>query len=216
MNIKIFKNNDIELINQIRNGSKKAEEILYNKYKQIITRYLRYKRYNNFDLDDCVSEILIKIFTQIDKYDSSKSAFSTWVITIINNHIINMSKIHANNIRTVSYTTSESIKYNYSNSDNTYYNSINSNYNKISTTIEGSLAYSISDSTTINSIDNASTLMLISSMINDKDFEMLKLKYVDGYSYDDLSNIYSENKDKICNRVNYLKSKIQKNKDKIY
>lgn len=216
MNIKTFKANDLELIEQIKTGSKKAEEALYNKYKQTITRYLRYKRYNIFDLEDCVSEILIKIFTHINRYDSSKSAFSTWVITIINNHIINKSKVYANNVQTISYTTSGSIQLNCTNSANTCFVSTNSNYDGTTTTIGYSSSYFISDLTTINSIDNASTITTISSMVNDKDFEMLKLKYVDGYSYDDLSNIYSDSKDKISNRVNYLKSKIQKNKDKIY
>jgi len=207
MNIKTFKTNDLELIDQIKNGSKISEETLYNKYKGIITKYLKYKRYNIFDLEDCVSEILVKIFTQIDKYDSSKSAFNTWVITITNYHIINKSKVYANNIQTISYSSSESLQHNHTNSNYEY---------GTTTKISCSSSHYISDLTTINSIDNASTITTISSMVNDKDFEMLKLKYVDGYSYSDLSNIYSDSKNKICNRVNYLKSKLQKNKDKIY
>jgi RNA polymerase sigma factor (sigma-70 family) len=215
MDIKTFKANDLELIDQIRSGSKKAEELLYSKYKRVITRYLRYKRYNVFDLEDCVSEILIKIFTNINKYDSSKSAFSTWVITIINNHVINKSKVYANNIQTISYGTSGTIQLNCSNSANTCFVTTNSNYDGTTTSLTTNNTFYTSDLTTINSIDNSSTLTMISSMVDPKDFEMLKLKYVDGYSYDDLSTYYNDTKDRISNRVNYVKSKIQKNKDKI-
>ncbi len=215
MNIKTFKANDLELIDEIKNGNKKAEEVLYSKYKQKITRYLRYRKYNAFDLEDSVSEVLIKIFTNIDKYDSSKSAFSTWVITIINNHIINKSKVYANNVQTISYTTSGTIQLNCSNSANTCFVTTNSNYDGTTTTIGMSSSYFMVETSTIDSMDNTATLNSISSMVNEKDFEMLKLKYVDGYSYDDLSNMYSDTKDRISNRVNYLKSKIQKNKDKI-
>jgi len=219
MNIKTFKANDLELIDQIKSGSNKAEELLYTKYKQVITRYLRYKKYNIFDLEDCVSEILIKIFTNLNKYDPSKSAFSTWVITIINNHAINKSKVYANSVQTISYGTSGTIQLNCTNSANTCFITTNSNYDGTTasiTTNSSAYSYYTSDLTTINAIDNSSTLTMISSMVNQKDFEMLKLKYVDGYSYDDLSVYYNDTKDRISNRVNYVKSKIQKNKDKIF
>jgi len=209
MNIKTFRANDLELIEEIKKGSKKSEELLYSKYKQVITRYLRYRRYNIFDLEDCVSEILIKIFTCLDKYDSSKSAFSTWVITLINNHTINKSKVYANNVKMYTYDLSGSININNTTSNSCF---ISTNYNNTITMAScSSMNFDLDQQTDYDS----NTMTSISMMVNDKDFEMLKLKYVEDYSYDELSDHYMESKNKLSNRINYVKDKIQKNKDKI-
>lgn len=54
--------------------------------KPVWTNALRtYCKYNNNLIDDLISDSIIKILLNIDKYDSSKALFTTWCYTIIMN-----------------------------------------------------------------------------------------------------------------------------------
>ena len=57
------KEKDLVLIRDIKNGDKKAEKVLYEKYKELIKTHLSIKYPNDKERDDNVSEILIKILS---------------------------------------------------------------------------------------------------------------------------------------------------------
>lgn len=60
----------------------------YDKYKKIVKDFLASKYPNNYDIDDDVSEIMIKIFLGLKYYDYEKTKFKTWVINVAKNHMI--------------------------------------------------------------------------------------------------------------------------------
>jgi RNA polymerase sigma-70 factor (ECF subfamily) len=79
---------DTQIINNILNGDVKSEEILYSKYDNIIREILIYNYGNYPYIEDDVSEILTKIFKNLDRYNSKKSQFKTWAYTIVKNYMI--------------------------------------------------------------------------------------------------------------------------------
>lgn len=83
---------DLFLVNYVKKGDRLSEESLYDKYKEIVHDYLVIKYPNNLQIDDDVSEILIKVFTSISTYNPDKSKFKTWVISIAKNYMIDKSR----------------------------------------------------------------------------------------------------------------------------
>lgn len=84
--------NDIALIESILNGNK-------NSLNDLVTRHQNYiynvalKMLNNIaDAEDVTQEILIKIVTQLSKFDKTKAQFRTWLYRITFNHILNVKK----------------------------------------------------------------------------------------------------------------------------
>lgn len=80
---------DLVLINKIKNEQDSyALNELYDTYKKILYAYIL-KRYDNLnDVDDVISEILIKVFTNINDFDENKGSFINWVYNIANRTII--------------------------------------------------------------------------------------------------------------------------------
>lgn len=64
----------------------KIYEYIWNKYNKRLLYFI--KNNSNQSPEDLLSEIMIKIFENIDKYDPEYS-LSTWVYTITKNHLIN-------------------------------------------------------------------------------------------------------------------------------
>ncbi|NJO59679.1 MAG: sigma-70 family RNA polymerase sigma factor [Richelia sp. RM2_1_2] len=206
MNLKTFRLNDLELVNGVKAGNKKSEEILYNKYKQKLTRYLRYRRYNIFDLEDCVSEILIKIFEKISTYDNSKSSFSTWVGVITNNHIINKGKQKINTLTILSYNSVDNTPPIVLTTDclnDMNFTVTNSTSNELTMETAGAL-----------NVTNSYNMAVLSTTLKTQDFDMLKMKYVEGYTYNEIGAHYCMTSNTVSNRVNYIKTVISKNKEK--
>lgn len=195
----IEKIEDIELVKNIINSDKNSEEILYSKYKNIIENYINYNYFNINDFDDVVSEILIKIFSNIKKYDENISMFLTWAINITKNHVCDvLRKKHIieyvdTNIIDINTHTSDNSEFtcNYT-YDNTYNNSINS-YTQQS----------------FSSFELNDMLTTITSTINDDDLQLLKMKYFSGYSYNEIAKEFNVTSATVSNKVNYIKTKIK-------
>lgn len=103
---------DIELIKNLLLGDKNSENLFYEKYSKFVKLFIISKYSDYHDIDDDVSEIMIKVFLKLNQYDESKSKFSTWVCALTKNHIID--KWRRNGINYIS------------NSNNIQYNSISS------------------------------------------------------------------------------------------
>ncbi|MFZ6014010.1 MAG: RNA polymerase sigma factor [Bacteroidota bacterium] len=83
---------DIGLIRKILGGDKTSLNDLLGRHQDFIFN-VALKMLNNIqDAEDVTQEILIKIVTQLSKYDNSKAKFRTWLYRITFNHVLNMKK----------------------------------------------------------------------------------------------------------------------------
>lgn len=190
-------------------GNQKAEEILYDRYKIIVNDYLKSKYPKNYDIDDDISEIMIKVIMNLNKFDINKSKFKTWVITIANNHMID--KWRTNTIT----ITGNNTNYTYTIGDST----INlTNCDNISTTNSGTFNES-NISTNYCSADydfeNCSSINYISTQLSPEDYTLLDMKYIQGYNYNEIGGEFNLTSSTVSNRVNYIKSKLKKDNTEI-
>jgi RNA polymerase sigma factor (sigma-70 family) len=83
---------DSLLIDAILNGDKKSLNDLLNRHQNFIYN-VALKMLNNIaDAEDVTQEILIKIVTQLSRYDKTKAQFRTWLYRITFNHVLNVKK----------------------------------------------------------------------------------------------------------------------------
>lgn len=55
---------------------------IYADYIVKVTRYVRSKVAETSVVDDIVSDVFIKVYQNLDKYDESKASLSSWIFTI--------------------------------------------------------------------------------------------------------------------------------------
>lgn len=197
---------DTVLIQNILEGNLEAEEILYEKYKKIITDFLG-KKYSLFnDVEDDVAEILIKVFMNISTYDVTKSKFKSWVFNIAKNHIIDKWR----NNGTISLTGSNTTC------------TISTEDALLNSCITTSTAMigTCGTFTTFNccagiEFENCSSINHISNQLSPQDFTLLDMKYVQGYNYTEIGSEFNVSSSTISNRVNYIKTKLKKNNSEI-
>ena len=80
---------DDELIEQVLKGDRESLDLLMNKHQGFVYN-VALKMLNNVDdARDAVQEILIKVMTNLGKYDSTRAKFTTWMYRITCNHILN-------------------------------------------------------------------------------------------------------------------------------
>jgi RNA polymerase sigma factor (sigma-70 family) len=168
------------LVDKIILGDKKSEDVLYNRYRSIITNHLNYEWRNHIPHDDNVSEILIKIFNKLTNYNHKMGSFHSWVFKITKNHMYDL--LRKLSVRPIKY-------YDFNNIDD---------YDYFATqTIDVVFDY---DEQTKTAIDKLSVF----------DKELLNMKYVEGYSYADIGNYFNMSSTTASNKVNYIKAKIKK------
>ena len=75
-------------IKKFKCGDEVAFEEIFNEYsKKSYYLALKYTK-NRDDSDDCVQEIFIKLYRNIEKFDEKKSSFSTWFYQLSKNCIL--------------------------------------------------------------------------------------------------------------------------------
>jgi len=196
------------------NGNPRAEEILYEKYKKCVKNFLRKQYSLYYDLDDDVSEIMIKVFMGLKTYDSTKSKFGSWVFSIAKNHMIDKWR---NSSCTATFTlngtinhTTTSYDFNAENSNNLYYKA--SNTGIITANAE---SYITCSNSADMEFENRNSITYISTQLTPQDFTLLDMKYVQGYNYDEIGSEFNVTSSTISNRVNYIKTKLKKNNSEI-
>lgn len=205
----IIEQDDTTLIQNILNGSQMAQEMLYNKYKKIVSTYLncKYSSYN--DLEDDVSEIMIKIFMNLKSYDDSKSKFNSWVISITKNYMIDKWRSNSCTLTLVSgtgtVTTTTDCSYNISTNTSGFI----SGNNSVSFTNSGCF------STCNTAFEVTNSINYLSSQLSPQDFTLLDMKYIQGYDYNEIGKEFNVTSSTISNRVNYIKTKLKKNNTEI-
>lgn len=86
-NIKEF--TDYELILKTLNVDNRYFEEIVNRYQKLVFYVINKMTINKDEVADLSQDIFIKIYKNLDKYDPSYK-FSTWIIKISSNHIIDM------------------------------------------------------------------------------------------------------------------------------
>lgn len=175
---------DIQTIQNILNGDKIAEKILYVKYKEVVEDYIKLKHCSCYN-DDHVSDIMVKIFTNLYKFDIKKSKFSTWVINIAKNHMIDVWRTAKNPTFTIN-------EYGFGNSTLTS-DTMNNYYSNASTSFE-----------------NNNFINYISTKISEDEFNMINLKYIQGYNYKEIAKEYNITATTALNKTNYIMTKLKK------
>ena len=83
---------DYQLIRQILNGNKKSLDTLVKKHQEYIFNVALKVVSNVEDAEDVTQEILIKVLSNLSKYDPKKARFRTWLYRMTFNHILNLKK----------------------------------------------------------------------------------------------------------------------------
>jgi RNA polymerase sigma factor (sigma-70 family) len=197
---------DTILIQNILDGNQIAQKTLYEKYKRIVKNFIKIKYSIIYDLDDDVSEIMIKIFLNLKEFNQTKSKFKSWVFSITNNYMID--KWRCNTISLTSLDNPLTI------SDNCI--DLSDNYNEIITTnniaLVANCSYTLSN---VTDFENCNSIDYISNQLSPVDYTLLDMKYVQGYKYCEIGKEFNLTSNTISNRVNYIKTKLKKNNSKI-
>lgn len=80
-----------ELIKSCLDGNKKSLELLIESIQDLIYNLSIRFVWNKMDAQDATQEILIKVLTNLSKYDG-RSKFTTWVYRLATNYLINLKK----------------------------------------------------------------------------------------------------------------------------
>jgi len=178
---------DVELLNSILNdNNSKANNELYSYYTEEIKKHIKKKfKLTNEDSEDLTSDTVVKMLSNLKEYDSDKSNFKTWVLTIAENTTINFKNKLSNRTEHFVYNQIEDI-------DKNHFIEIPCQDN-----FEEKFA-----------TDN--TLNYITSDLDHESERMIKMKYVEGYSHNEIGQVYSLTSSTVSNKINYTKSKLHK------
>lgn len=192
------------------NGNPRAQEVLYEKYKKNVKNFLKNKYSAHYDLDDDVSEIMIKVFMNLEKYDSTKSKFRSWVFSIAKNYMVDKWRNSNNTITsTTGITCSASTDVNYESSGSYFITSSNTGAITTNTT------FTTSNCSADFDFENCSSINYISRQLSPQDYTLLEMKYIQGYNYNEIGNEFNLTSSTVSNRVNYIKTKLKKNNPEI-
>jgi RNA polymerase sigma factor (sigma-70 family) len=188
---------DTSLIQSVLSGNTKTQEIFFNKYKKVVRDYLKSKFpqvATSCDIDDCVADIMIKVFYNLDKYNP-KYNFKTWVLVIAKHYMIDMWRSNP-----MISTCNNMI----GNDDNECYYTTNTS---------GCVNFNENCSFTICNPDfeSSSSISYLASQLSPEDNALLTMKYVQGYNYTEIGREFNLTSTTISNKVNYIKTKLKKN-----
>ena len=195
---------DIILIQGVIVNNTESQNKLYDKYTKYVKNFLRKNYTAYYDLDDDVSEIMIKIFTGIKSFDIKKSSFTSWVCTIAKNHMID--KWRANDI---SYMLTTNTSGNYITSSLTYSDNTSNMDNNFVINSSGTNTFTTSSYSASCEYEISNTTSFITSQLSSCDCAFLEMKYIYGYDYCEIGNEFNISSTTVSNRVNYIKNKLK-------
>lgn len=168
-----------------------AEKTLYDKYKKRVINFIKTKYSNYCDIEDDVSEIMIRVFMNLKSFDCDKSKFSSWVFSVAKNYMIDKWRCSCNATYTVN---------------------VNTNTTSIDSVCNSSMFEFDNNTFSVNScFENSNSICYISTQLSPQDYTLLDMKYVQGYDYNEIGKEFNVTSTTISNRVNYIKTKIKKN-----
>ncbi len=87
-----------DFVSRSQRGDKEAFGELYDIYLKPIFRYVYFKVGNREDAEDLTEQVFLKAWQYIDKYNSKKSFFSSWLYIIAKNQVIDHYRQNKKNI----------------------------------------------------------------------------------------------------------------------
>ncbi len=81
-----------ELVELIKSRDEEGLVLLKKEYSGLLHYIVRGILRNEDDIEECISDIHVKVWSSIDKYSEEKSKFSTWLTVISRNTALNYSK----------------------------------------------------------------------------------------------------------------------------
>lgn len=66
----------------------RRSERVYIEFKDKVTRYVRGKIGSEYDSEDVVSDVFVKVFNGLSDFNENKASLSTWIYTITRNAVI--------------------------------------------------------------------------------------------------------------------------------
>jgi RNA polymerase sigma factor (sigma-70 family) len=169
----------------IKHNDQKASNKLYDWYYKEVKVFIkgRYKKLSSDDVDDLSSDAISKSFINLNTYDASKSSFRTWLYTIAEHLVIDYSRKLENRI--------DKIHYHYLEDAEEKIFDIPSNENNENTyLLQQTINYATSN------LDKDTT-------------NMIKMKYVEGYSHNEIGDMYALTSSTVSNKINYAKNKLK-------
>ncbi|HEX7063549.1 MAG TPA: sigma-70 family RNA polymerase sigma factor [Bacillales bacterium] len=82
--------NDAELYEKVQSGDKRSLELLYDKYEKILYSFAYRMTSHKESSEEVVQEVFIKIWKGQGHFDVSKGKFSSWLLTIARNTVIDL------------------------------------------------------------------------------------------------------------------------------
>lgn len=93
--------NESNFIKELRKSNQNALDYLMDQYgaliKSIVMKVLWIYR-DEFMVDECISDILIAIWNNIDKYDETKGSFKNWICTIARYKAVDTYRKHKSSV----------------------------------------------------------------------------------------------------------------------
>jgi RNA polymerase sigma-70 factor (ECF subfamily) len=169
---------DEQLVDKIISKDNSAYTILYKRYNKKIKSYY-YKQKVDFEVScDLTVDVLCKAFDSINNFDKSKAKFNNWIGTIARNTLIDHRRYINKKRQLITVAMDET------------FDSIDSSNDSDTDFIKRDI------------LEN------LKNTFKQDDIDLFKLKYIDGYRYDELT--------KISNRpVSSLKSRFKEINDEI-
>lgn len=99
---------DVELIAEVKQGSKASQEILVRRHYKLVYSFL-YRMIGDQELaKDLTQEVFIKVLNNLEKYQPS-SDFKSWLLTVASNHTKDYlrSKVHRERQHTYELTSQD-------------------------------------------------------------------------------------------------------------
>ncbi|GAK02183.1 RNA polymerase sigma-70 factor [Geomicrobium sp. JCM 19037] len=79
---------DVDVYVRLRQGDKDALELMYDRYGKLLYSFSYKMTEDQQFSEEIVQEVFIKIWTQKSSYDETKGKFSSWLLTITRNTVI--------------------------------------------------------------------------------------------------------------------------------
>ncbi len=190
--------NDFELLSFVCEQNEEANEILYEKYKPLITQisniYNNRYGYLGIDINDLISEGMLGLSIALNTFDEVKdNTFYSYAEVCIERNINTFIK----KIKGLKYKyLNESVSYDNTNDDYSIENVISDNtYNPL---------YSM-----INDENIGEVYTYLKSILTDLEYKVLRLK-VDGLNYKEIASILNTNPKNIDNALYRIKDKLRR------
>lgn len=178
---------DLELLNSIlKDNSAKANNDLYAHYTDEIKNYIKRKyRLSIEDSEDLTADTLVKVLSSLTEYSDVKSTFRTWVLTIAEHTAINHNNKLSNRVEHFVYNHIEDIE----------------KQNFVEIPCQDNFEEKFATDNTLN---------YLTSDLDQQSKRMIKMKYVEGYSHNEIGEVYSLTSTTVSNKINYTKNKLNK------